>query len=351
MVNLPELRDRMKSVERLPEVPQRPDAKPDFTRSTMDRAVERLYQTVGREMLSNHGHTVNERPQPGAPDVPGASRRMFGRRAEETKLPSIFGLCLTSLLIAALAGTGIFSLTHSSKDKAIAESTPPEEMPEKAREGTGSITVPAVRPPATDVVQSAAMAQPAPSAASAQVVPEPEAKSANGSPRPAALPPDDPAPNTMPTRAGPVPGVASTAEVSGLATPYSKPELDTATTPAAPTSGATATAATARSSSPPSEWRLSPTQSAALVARGDASLATGDVTSARLLYEYAAGSGEARAAVRLAETFDPLFLARARLRGVSGDLTVALFWYRRARDLGATEVERVLEALETKAGG
>ena len=87
------------------------------------------------------------------------------------------------------------------------------------------------------------------------------------------------------------------------------------------------------------------------MARGDASLATGDVASARLLYEYATDSGEARAAVRLGETFDPLFLGHARLRGVPGDLGMAVFWYRRARDLGATEVEPRLKALETKQGG
>jgi TPR repeat protein len=87
------------------------------------------------------------------------------------------------------------------------------------------------------------------------------------------------------------------------------------------------------------------------VTRGDALFATGDVASARLLYEFAADSGEARAAVRLGETFDPAFLGNPRLRGVSGDLGMALFWYRRARDLGATEVELRLKALETKQGG
>jgi TPR repeat protein len=87
------------------------------------------------------------------------------------------------------------------------------------------------------------------------------------------------------------------------------------------------------------------------VTRGDALFATGDVASARLLYEFAADSGEARAAVRLGETFDPVFLGNPRLRGVSGDLGMALFWYRRARDLGATEVELRLKALESKQGG
>ena len=120
------------------------------------------------------------------------------------------------------------------------------------------------------------------------------------------------------------------------------------TAPAAPTAGASSAAATLPPPTPSSEPRFSATEIAALVARGDASLTTGDVASARLLYESAADSGEARAAVRLGETFDPLFLGHARLRGVPGDLGMALFWYRRARDLGATEVERRLKALETK---
>ena len=345
----------MKSVERLPEVLSQPDAEPDFARSTMDRAVERLYRTVGPKMLSNTprglDHIVNERPQPDPRDVPGVPRPTFGRRAGATKLPLIFHLCLASILIAALTGTGILLLTQPSKNEAVAESTPAEEMREKAREGAGSTTVPAVRPPTTDVLQSAAMAQPASPAASAPAAPESEANPAVSSPRPAALPPGDPAPNTTPTLSEPVSGVASTAVVSALATPSGKPELATVTAPSAPTPGATSTAATRRSSRPPSEWSFSATEIAALVARGDASLATGDAASARLFYEYAAGNGEARAAVRLAETFDPLFLDRARLRGVSGDLAVALFWYRRARDLGATDVEGRLQELETKPGG
>jgi TPR repeat protein len=80
-------------------------------------------------------------------------------------------------------------------------------------------------------------------------------------------------------------------------------------------------------------------------------LATGDVASARIFYERAAHSGEAQAAVRLGQTFDPVFLDRAHLRGVPSDLGMALFWYRLARDLGAAQVERRLKTLETKQGG
>jgi len=89
---------------------------------------------------------------------------------------------------------------------------------------------------------------------------------------------------------------------------------------------------------------------AGLLARGDWLLAKGDVTSARLLYERAAGAGEARAAVRLGETFDPVYLEHSNLRGLQGDPETAVFWYRHARDLGATGVDSRLKKLEARNG-
>jgi hypothetical protein len=50
----------------------------------------------------------------------------------------------------------------------------------------------------------------------------------------------------------------------------------------------------------------------------------------------------------LGETFDPVFLGHAQLRGARGDIGKALAWYRRARDLGAREAEVLLERLEAK---
>ena len=41
-------------------------------------------------------------------------------------------------------------------------------------------------------------------------------------------------------------------------------------------------------------------------------------------------------------------LDQARLRGARGDLSTALSWYRRARDLGVAEAEILLKSLETK---
>jgi TPR repeat protein len=95
---------------------------------------------------------------------------------------------------------------------------------------------------------------------------------------------------------------------------------------------------------------LSAAEIAGLLARGDWFFATGDVTSARLFYERAAGAGEARAAVKLGETFDSAFLGRLNLRGVRADPGMAVFWYRRARDFGATDAASRLIGPEAKQG-
>jgi TPR repeat protein len=85
-----------------------------------------------------------------------------------------------------------------------------------------------------------------------------------------------------------------------------------------------------------------------LLARGDKSLSSGDVASARLYYGRAANAGDGQAALRLGETFDPVFLEHAHLRSARGDLAAALSWYRRARDMGAAEAEILLNSLEAK---
>lgn len=86
---------------------------------------------------------------------------------------------------------------------------------------------------------------------------------------------------------------------------------------------------------------------APLLERGDGLFAVGDISSARLFYQRAAEAGDARAALRLGESYDPAFLERARLR-VQGDRTLAVFWYGRARDLGASEAEILLKAMQSR---
>jgi TPR repeat protein len=88
--------------------------------------------------------------------------------------------------------------------------------------------------------------------------------------------------------------------------------------------------------------RLSAKEVAALLARGDVMFGVGDIASARLFYERAAQGGDAQAALRLGESYDPAFLAWARLKGVSGDAVAAARWYLYARELGAAEAEVLL---------
>jgi TPR repeat protein len=78
-------------------------------------------------------------------------------------------------------------------------------------------------------------------------------------------------------------------------------------------------------------------------------LGMGDVTSARLFYERAADAGDNTAALRLGATFDPAFLARARLGPVAADLNKAGQWYRRARDLGNNQAETLLKSIGATA--
>jgi hypothetical protein len=94
--------------------------------------------------------------------------------------------------------------------------------------------------------------------------------------------------------------------------------------------------------------RLPPADISTLLMRGDDCLRITDIVSARLFYERAADVGAAGAALRLGETFDPVFLDRAQLRGITGDIEKAVFWYRRARDLGSTDARILLEQLDAE---
>src|SRR5947207_11994755 len=91
---------------------------------------------------------------------------------------------------------------------------------------------------------------------------------------------------------------------------------------------------------------LSAGEVATLRARGDTLLSMGDVTSRRLFYERTFIAGVAQAAIRLGATYDPVFLSRARVQGMRGDMAIALEWYRRARDLGAVEAESLLRSIQ-----
>jgi hypothetical protein len=98
---------------------------------------------------------------------------------------------------------------------------------------------------------------------------------------------------------------------------------------------------------PAARPRLSATAINELLARGDAFLEAGDIGSARLYYERAADAESGPAALRMGATFDTVLAGRVVRGAFTADPDKALFWYRRAGELGVAEAERRIKALET----
>jgi hypothetical protein len=300
----------------IPEMPPQRSAKPGSAPpSIIERAAQHLDWTIAFGMRHNTlrglEETTNQQPRPEPPRIPRASRlrssRAGGRRPLLTSR-----LCLASVVVAAAAaGPGIFLLTHYAGEKATAKSALATEAPAKASEATSLIRGLAMMPPAASTAQTATLAGQAPTLAASEW----EAKLTFGPPL----------------------------------SPPGWPKSEVAATPAKLLE-ATSTVASPAPRNQPNVPTFSGAEIAGLLARGDWLFATGDVASARLLYERAADAGEARAAVRLGETFDPVYLDGSHLRGLRGDPDMAVFWYRHARDLGATEVASRLKKLEAKEG-
>jgi TPR repeat protein len=91
--------------------------------------------------------------------------------------------------------------------------------------------------------------------------------------------------------------------------------------------------------------KISATEVHALLARGNALEATGDLAGARLVFQRAAEAGNARAAFMLAETYDPIVLETLRESGLASNIETARVWYAKAKDLGSDEAPERLERL------
>jgi len=89
-----------------------------------------------------------------------------------------------------------------------------------------------------------------------------------------------------------------------------------------------------------------PQMIAQLMKRGDEMLAQHDISAARLLYEYAAAAGDARAATAAGKTYDPLFLREITALGMPPQPDRAAAWYRRAAAAGDAEAKARLTRLE-----
>jgi TPR repeat protein len=84
----------------------------------------------------------------------------------------------------------------------------------------------------------------------------------------------------------------------------------------------------------------------AMLLRGEALLAIGDISGARRFFERAAASGNAAAALAMGGTFDPGVLATLGARGITPDPGTALTWYRYAATLGEARAADRIAALE-----
>jgi TPR repeat protein len=98
---------------------------------------------------------------------------------------------------------------------------------------------------------------------------------------------------------------------------------------------------------PPSS--ASPAAVAALLARGDALIAIGDVAAARLVYQRAAALASARAATATGKTYDARFLQAIGAIGVVADPEAAAAWYRKGAALGDEDAAPLLGGLDLRA--
>jgi hypothetical protein len=276
-------------------------------------------------------------PSP-APDGGGAASEQVSENGKQElahgaqrRLP-LARYCLVAVAVVAAVGVGSVLFLR----------TPPEHFaPASASVGEASERITEAIRAEADAASGRSRDQLAASVTSASAVPTPDAPESNTA---AAAPPPGEADRLAALPPGPAPGDEG----------HPPEPLPAAPTPAAPPmSGVSATepdstGSPSASVMPAGDAALSAADISLLLTRGDKSFSSADLASARLYYGRAADAGDGQAALRLGETFDPVFLEQAHLHGARGDLTAALSWYRRARDMGVGEAEVLLNSLEAK---
>jgi TPR repeat protein len=91
--------------------------------------------------------------------------------------------------------------------------------------------------------------------------------------------------------------------------------------------------------------KINPDEVASFVKRAQELLVTGDLQAARFLLLRAAEAHDARAALYLAKTFDPIVSKQLGEGDLKPDLAQARKWYQKAEEWGAPEARRQLDAL------
>jgi hypothetical protein len=94
--------------------------------------------------------------------------------------------------------------------------------------------------------------------------------------------------------------------------------------------------------------RLDPSEIASAIKRADELIASGDLAAARLVLRRAANAGDARAAMTLAGTYDPVILEKLGVHGFVPDVAMARAWYEKAKKFGSAEAPQRLELLASK---
>jgi hypothetical protein len=90
---------------------------------------------------------------------------------------------------------------------------------------------------------------------------------------------------------------------------------------------------------------LDPSEIAVLLKRGQELMTSGDIAAARVILLRAAEARDAKAALALAATFDPVMLKKIGVYGAVGDISTARIWYEKAKEFGSDEAPRRLEIL------
>ena len=289
---------------------------------------------------------ANEQPPPDFAEATQLSTPAFSRPEPERRRWPLVRFCIAAGVIVTAAVGGylllkeVWTVAPDSARSAVQamQNAPTRSIGSVARTGSAPMSAPLPATPAAEpyVAAPSATRSEMPAGTLAAHSAEPAGPSL------AAATPAEPA--------GPNLAAAPTTPPVEPGAPTVQPDTVAPSVAPGPATPASARDPRATAAPPPSTDgpRLSADEIAALVARGDTLLSAGDVASARLFYERAADAGGGVAAIRLGETFDPLFLGRVHLSGVRGDPAAASFWYRRARDLGATDAVVLLKALETE---
>ncbi|WP_135468224.1 hypothetical protein [Crenalkalicoccus roseus] len=159
-------------------------------------------------------------------------------------------------------------------------------------------------------------------------------------------PPAEP-PLRLAARAGAEPPILMTAAARLAAMPEAEaPPLPApGALPGIAAAGAALSEGPQRAGETPPPPGVDPAVTEALLRRGEALLALGDISAARRFFERAAAVGSAEAALAAGGTYDPAILRGLDARGILPDPALAAAWYRRAAALGAAEAEARLAAL------